>query len=157
SVSTLAIQNNTIFMGGDFTRMNPATGGGDPFDPTTGTPLPGFPRVLGEAYVITSDGAGGSDIGGRFDKVGGLPRSSVAHLAHDLSVTSWGPEVAGEVYVIAPTSTMVYLGGYFSSVGGSPRERIAAVDATTGAVIDWNPTGTEGLVFALAVSGSTVY
>src|SRR5439155_22029369 len=49
----------------------------------------------------------------------------------------------------------VYLGGFFRSVGGQPRSYIAAVDARTGAVTEWNPNAEQG-VYALAVAGNTV-
>jgi hypothetical protein len=47
------------------------------------------------------------------------------------------------------------LGGEFRTAGGAPRNRIAAVDATTGAVTVWNP-GTDGFVNAVAVAGNVV-
>jgi hypothetical protein len=53
---------------------------------------------------------------------------------------------------------MVYAGGDFdgaSSIGGQARNRIAALDAA-GNAMDWNPNASD-TVYALAVSGSTVY
>jgi hypothetical protein len=48
-----------------------------------------------------------------------------------------------------------YIGGNFTAVGGAARSRIAHVLANN-SVAAWNP-GANGRVFALAVSGSTVY
>jgi len=50
----------------------------------------------------------------------------------------------------------VYAGGAFTSIGGRPRNCIAALDATTGAVTDWNPDA-DGVVWSLAASASTIY
>ncbi|MEO5618437.1 MAG: T9SS type A sorting domain-containing protein, partial [Candidatus Eisenbacteria bacterium] len=50
----------------------------------------------------------------------------------------------------------VYAGGLFSNIGGAGRNRIAALDATTGVATGWDPNPNNN-VFALAVSGSTVY
>jgi trimeric autotransporter adhesin len=50
----------------------------------------------------------------------------------------------------------VYAGGDFRSIGGRSRDRIAALDATTGRVRSWNP-GANGTVQTIAVTGSTVY
>jgi hypothetical protein len=50
----------------------------------------------------------------------------------------------------------VYAGGDFRSIGGRSRDRIAALDATTGRVMSWNPAA-NGTVQTIAVSGSTVY
>src|SRR5439155_14950427 len=62
----------------------------------------------------------------------------------------------GEVYVLAMSGCTVYAGGYFTSIGGQALNRIAALDAATGAATAWNPNANDG-VLALAVSGSTVY
>jgi hypothetical protein len=50
----------------------------------------------------------------------------------------------------------VYAGGDFRSIGGRSRDQIAALDATTGRVMSWNPAA-NGTVQTIAVSGSTVY
>jgi len=51
---------------------------------------------------------------------------------------------------------MVYVGGHVSKVTGTPRIRIAAVDASTAALMAWNPNA-DGPPNALLVEGSTVY
>ncbi|MGQ0721160.1 MAG: T9SS type A sorting domain-containing protein [Candidatus Eiseniibacteriota bacterium] len=48
------------------------------------------------------------------------------------------------------------MGGGFSSIGGQPRKSIAAISTTSGLATTWNP-GADGVVHAIAVSGSTVY
>jgi hypothetical protein len=55
-----------------------------------------------------------------------------------------------------PAGSTVYAGGDFRSIGGRSRDRIAALDATTGRVMSWNPAA-NGTVQTIAVSGSTVY
>jgi hypothetical protein len=71
-------------------------------------------------------------------------------VVNDLSVTN------GTVYAIAYSGSTIYIGGDFTTVGGETRNRIAAIDASTGAVTSWNP-GADDAVTTLAVSGSTVY
>jgi trimeric autotransporter adhesin len=44
----------------------------------------------------------------------------------------------------------------FGTIGGQTRNRIAALDATTGDATAWNPNA-NSQVYALAVSGSTVF
>jgi hypothetical protein len=55
----------------------------------------------------------------------------------------------------------VYAGGQFTSIGGASRNKIAAIDAASGLATGWDPSaqGDFGVsdVYALAVSGSTVY
>ena len=50
----------------------------------------------------------------------------------------------------------MYVGGIFSTIGGQSRNRIAAVDASTGLATSWDPSASNR-VSALAVSGATVY
>ena len=49
----------------------------------------------------------------------------------------------------------------FSNIGGQNRNNIAALDASTGNATSWNPNANNGpywaAVYALAVSGSTIY
>jgi trimeric autotransporter adhesin len=74
----------------------------------------------------------------------------------------WYPN-NGTVYAMSVSNGVVYLGGSFTSLRSSTtnqtvsRSRLAAVDATTGAVLPWNP-GADGTVRALSVGpDGTVY
>ncbi len=51
---------------------------------------------------------------------------------------------------------MVYVSGFFSTIAGQSRFRLAALDATTGAVTAWNP-GITGLVNQFALAGNSIY
>ena len=71
----------------------------------------------------------------------------------------------GRVEAIAIVGTTAYIGGQFTSVrpAGDPagtgevtRNRVAAINLSTGALLPWDPNA-GGTVEAIAVSGSTVY
>jgi hypothetical protein len=71
----------------------------------------------------------------------------------------------GRVNAILFLNGSVYLGGKFTSVrpagaaagtGEVARNHLAAFNASTGALLPWNP-GASGAVFALASSGNTIY
>jgi len=106
-------------------------------------------------------------IGGQFTSVrpagdplgtGEVTRNHVA--AFNLStgaLLSWDPNASGTVEAIAVNGSTVYLGGSFTKVGGKGHQRVAAVDATTGAPIaSFKPT-VNAEVLGLAVHGSDVY
>ena len=50
----------------------------------------------------------------------------------------------------------IFAGGYFTWIGGQRRRYIAALDATTGAALAWNPDA-DWPVKKIAVSGGTIY
>jgi hypothetical protein len=68
------------------------------------------------------------------------------------------PQTDGVVFSVLPVGDRIYIGGDFTHVDGVPRERLAAIDVTTGQLTDWNP-GANGKVFSLAASpdGSRIY
>jgi hypothetical protein len=155
--------DGTIYLGGEFTELGVAAGGGVPFSLTN--PWPSnwdYAQVVGWVYAAVSDGAGGFYIGGKFSRVGGAPRTNLAHILADGSVDSgWAPGTNGAVYALAVDGGKVYLGGAFSTVNGEARKNIAAVDATNGAAMTWAPnadfvSSSFAEVYALTVVGSTV-
>uniref|UniRef100_UPI00261640C5 hypothetical protein n=1 Tax=uncultured Legionella sp. TaxID=210934 RepID=UPI00261640C5 len=50
----------------------------------------------------------------------------------------------------------LYVGGDFTTIDGQVRNRLAAIEASSGALTTWNPN-VDGSVYTLAASGSTVY
>jgi len=70
------------------------------------------------------------------------------------------PSFNSTIWAIAFRGDVVYVGGSFTAVtyrGQTfPRQRLAALNARTGAVLPWQPAA-SGTVRALAVAGSAVY
>jgi hypothetical protein len=101
-------------------------------------------------------------IGGGFTAINGsLARNNAAAVdASTGAATAWNPDLNNPVLALAVSGSTVYLGGTFggaTAINGSvTRNSVAAVDASTGTATAWNPN-VNNWVFALAVSGSTVY
>lgn len=73
---------------------------------------------------------------------------------------AWNPNFSGEATALTVSGSLVYVRGYFTSIGGQPRNRIAALNASTGNATDWDPNaggGANPVVRSTLVNGSTVY
>ena len=164
-VNAVARSADQIFLGGSFSYVGPRTGPWVALSASSGAVDAAMPQVAGgsaQVYATVADGAGGFYLGGNFTHVGGLARNNVAHIRSDGTVDpAWDPNANGDVNALAVSGSTVYLGGLFNGAnainGSVTRNRAAAVDATTGVATGWNPDVGNGVVMALAVSGSTVY
>src|SRR5262249_42800713 len=96
--------------------------------------------------AVASDGAGGWFIGGIFTQVGGAPRSGMAHILANHTLSPWNPSFNNVAAMVVNGSTVYAAGG-----GG-----IAAIDATTGGQSSWDPDA-NGPVNTLALSGGLLY
>lgn len=120
-VNAALVSGNTLYIGGSFYAVGPASGGGVPFDAGTGAPVAAFPKVAGNLRAVVSDGAGGWFIGGNFNAVGGVPRTNLAHILADLSIAPWNPSPNGNVLAMAHEGGTVYVSGFFNSIAVGTR------------------------------------
>jgi len=89
-----------------------------------------------------------------------LPPSegAVVSVAIDAAgdATGWNPTTNNIVYALARNGSTIYAGGAFTLVGALTRNRIAAIDATSGLATAWDPNA-NATVHALATNGEAVY
>ena len=100
-------------------------------------------------------------VGGQFQAANGVARSNLAAFDASGAVTSFDPEPNGPVRAMVVAGSTLYVGGAFAVdllVNGvdTRRSYLAAFDVASGTLMDWNPD-VNGPVYALAVSGSTIY
>ena len=150
------LRGNTLYIGGMFNFVGPVTGAGVPVDVGTGAPAPGFPRVNGTVMAAIPDGSGGWYIGGQFTAVGAAVRTNLAHVLADRSVDPWNPGSNGIVRALLLRSGVLYAGGDFTTLGGITRNRIGAVDATSGVASSWNPNANSS-VRVMITNGSVMW
>ena len=71
--------------------------------------------------------------------------------------TEWNPGASDQVLALAVSGNTVYAGGWFRTIGGAARTAVAALDGTTGEVVeDWDP-GRDGIVWSLLTYGNALY
>lgn len=156
-VHAMQRSGDILYIGGDFSRVGPATGRGVSLDPVSGAPDLTWPKFDGTVTTAVPDGEGGLFVGGSFRRVDGVRRERVAHVGADGTLTSFSPSVNGSVRTLLLDGSTLYIGGLFTQVDGTTRRTLAAVDAASGAVLPWNADVTGTQVFDLAVSGSTLF
>jgi len=114
--------------------------------------------------------AGKAYVGGRFTSVrppgSALGTNEVAQAylaAFDATtgnlVAAFNPVLDGQVYAVAASAdgSRIYVGGDFTTVNGVTRNRIAAFDTATGALVtNWKPS-VSFRVKSISVAGNTVY
>jgi len=152
---------DTLYVGGQFDYVGPATGAFGVAAAGTGAVEAGWPKINGTVKTVVSDGTGGWYVGGKFSSVGGVAIYNLAHVKSDKSVdTNWNPNVSrgqfDDVKDIEVAGGVLYVGGGFTQIGGQARKNLAAVDLTTGAATNWNPSP-SGAVFEIEVIGGRIY
>lgn len=125
----------------------------------TNASVQGIAVAAGKAYVggrFTSVRPPGSPLGS--NEVGQAYLAAFDSTTGDL-VAAFNPVLNGQVYAVAASAdgSRIFVGGDFTTVNGVTRNRIAAFDTATGALVaGWKPS-VSYRVKTISVSGSTVY
>ncbi|MCX7110621.1 MAG: Ig-like domain repeat protein [Proteobacteria bacterium] len=159
-VYALAVSGSTVYAGGDFTTIGgTARNRLAALDASTGSLLAWNPDASSTVRALA---VSGSTVyaGGDFTTISSTARNRLAALnASTGSLLAWNPEANSTVRALAVSGATVYAGGDFSRISGIGRDQLAALDTSTGSLLAWIP-GLRGLpasIYALAVSGSTIY
>jgi hypothetical protein len=119
-------------------------------------------RVNGPTYAVRVVGSR-VYVGGTFSQAtgpGGVTRPRANMAAFDLAtgalVEGFRADTNGSVRSIVSDGTTVYLGGSFTSVSGGGRGRMAAVSATTGALLPFNPNA-NNIVYSLDLRAGRLF
>lgn len=152
-----------------FADSNP-TDPTNPATPTTVTadalPAPQIDGVVWTQKIVGNTVFAGGNFqnaqpAGAAAGVNTVPRTDL--LSYNLTTgvlnTGFAPTINGQVKTIAPSAdgSILYIGGTFTTVNGVARSRLAALNATTGALItSFNPAPNY-TVAAIVVSGGNVF
>jgi len=162
-IYAMALDGTTLYFAGNFTlvgataRQNIAA-----INAQTGSLLSWDPGLSGGTTNVSKiiPYAGNVYVFGDFTTAGGSARNRAAAIDAVTGLAdTWNPNLNGSVRgaSIDTLTNTVYLGGSFTDINsGTTRNRIAAVDATTGIASGWDPNS-NGTVEAVEFFNSTIY
>lgn len=162
------VVGDTVFIGGGFDYIGPPTGAFATTDMNDGRSVRAGVGLVGFTSAGTSDGAGGWFV--VTHRLATFYVAGVAHIRADgsldagfVSPSFTVPFGSADVYGLVAAGGRVYVFGTFHAVGGVARRGIAALDASTGAVLPWDaqlaaaPVSTSTYVFRAALDGNILY
>lgn len=173
-VDDIVHAGGVFYLGGDFTGLRESDGSGSvarahlgACDAATGAVVPFAPTTDGRVYVLAVHGEH-LYVGGDFTQIDGVaqPYLGRVSLASGALDTTWtpAPNKRVEALLIDAASERVYVGGKLSKMNGASRQRLAAVDLASGALvtafapaITYDGPETTGNVTALALDGARLY
>jgi hypothetical protein len=160
TVSAVARQGDTLYVGGRFRYVGPGTGPLAVFAIDGAEPTLVAQDFEGSVHQLLPMPDGGWIVAGDIRLSPSAFRRVARIDPQGRFDPSWFVDVAGTVTALATDGSRVFLAGSFFSVNATARTSLAAVDAATGAVLPWNPvlegTGSP-MVSSLAVQQSRLY
>lgn len=159
SVDALARDGQTLYLGGAFGRLSPATGSGVALA-TDGSRLAG-PDFDGIVHASVADGAGGIYAAGQFRHVDGT-RTSVVHLLAGGTVDPAfeAPLITGGIYALAVSADHLYVAGGTLDPGSGGFDDVLRLARSSGALDNGFKPAVSGFsdsVYALTVADGKLY
>lgn len=127
------IIGNNIYLAGKFKKVLPITGPAALINTVDGNVLiNGQINVDGEIRAISPDGQGGYYIGGDFTTVNGNPRNNIFQIDAQRNLTSFSPNVQGEVNELFFDNGKLILKGFFYRINNQDLNRFAVYYTASG-------------------------
>jgi hypothetical protein len=173
AVYALAVSGTTVYAGGSFTSIGGTSRNRLAAIGTDGSLQSWDPNTNNIVRALTVSGST-VYVGGQFTTIGSQARNYLAAIDSGNScLTSynptsclqpWNPHANNWVLALAVSGSTVHAGGDFTTIGSTTSNYLAAIDIgnscltafSSSCLQPWNPNA-NSTVFALAVSGSTVY
>jgi hypothetical protein len=134
---SLVIADGALLVGGSFTAVKGqpreflASVSLDTGDPTAWRPVPACDTCTVMDLAVSDNSVYGAVAG---------PGGRVVRWSLGTGRIDWAVRGDGNVQAVEVADGVVYAGGHFGpSFGGAVRHQLAAVDQTTGALLDWAP------------------
>src|SRR6185295_9878478 len=150
-VKTMSSTNGTVYtvtnnagiyyVGGNFTYVGLQTGTAGLLTSSNDIPNLDLPAFTGEVRCAISDGSNGWYVGGSMYLADGVTCSQLVHVLSGNTIDpAFNASPNGAVYALWLKGTTLYVGGVFSQINSTARSYLGSVDATTGALLTFNPS-----------------
>lgn len=144
AVETMALKGDTLIAGGYFHMMGEwqHRAGLAALDLGTGRLKPWNPNPNGSICTAITVHGDQVLVSGDFWMIGGDPQPRDCLAALDTLgglAEDWNPGANGAATAFMPCGDTLFVGGVFSEVSGQTRNGLAAIHATTGVVLPWDP------------------
>lgn len=164
SVSALVVHDDILILGGSFSSVGGVSQRGlAAVNRITGDVLSGFPATNGPVNALAvRDGT--VYVGGSFSQVEEKERGHLAAVKIETGeLLDWSPNARtpgmSGIHALAVDGARILIGGRFPTIEGVNQRHLAAVDAISGAVLDWLPLidGYSPKIYAIDVDGERIY
>ncbi len=154
---------STVYVGGDFTKVDGLTRGHiAAFSTATGALKPFAPALNARVHAIAASNSA-VYVGGSFTTAAGVNRSRLAAFTTAGALTTWAPSADNEVdaMVLSPLGKVI-VGGHFAKLNGIATLGLGAI-SPTGAALAWaanqkvKDSGVNSGITSLTSDGSQIY
>jgi hypothetical protein len=157
-VRALDVFGNVVYIGGDFTRIGGATRDRiAALDAVTGVVAAWNPRPNAPVKSMVTTSMAVYFVGQFTSLTGTGARGRGAAVDHGGTVLPWNPNADDTIETVFVGTDRVFLGGSFGALGGVTRERLGAVDVTSGAVSLTFAPSVNNTVYRLDVQNNLVF
>jgi|GEM_PF-3919196 len=168
-IRSVAVSDNHIYLGGDFSLLQPAGSCLVALDPDTGAVDPTFPVLSGRVFDMVPDGNGGFFAGGFFQaKAAGQIYHNLVHILPGGQLDpSWDAQIDPEatIFCLAFNGAKLFISGRNDNLNtmaqltlqGKTFPGLAALEPKTGKLLPWTP-GVKGMdIRCLLATPSRLY
>jgi hypothetical protein len=161
-VYATTVVGDTVYVGGAFTYIFTPAKGLARFNTGSVKPDITYPQLGGSytVYAAEPDGNGGLYLAGYFDTYNGVALSTPTAVLHLLADGSKDPAfnaLGTNIQLLKKKGNVLYIGGNFTTADIPGRNYLAALNATTGALLPWVPDAIDGTLNNLDATDSLVF
>lgn len=168
TVNAITQYGDSVYIGGSFTQVGAGAKGMARFSNGSAKPDVKFPELgAGNSVEVTEpDGNGGAYLLGSFTNYNGvsITTTNIIHILNGGALDpAFGTVVTDYSYYyyyggsLKKIGNVLYFGGYFTTIQGVSRPWLAALNATTGALLPWTPAEPDSYITKVEAKDTLVF